>query len=203
MGGARWPGRAALLVIGVIYALVSQQFTPGPRGLILVVVVVVIGILALLNLRKQTHMIRVLAIALSACITLSVIISTGLLVAELLYRSISALTLLQDAALVWIVNVLTFSVWYWEIDSGGPAMRKPGHPSRDFLFPQVAAHTPNSDTWSPGYVDYLFLAFNTSTAFSPTDTAVLSRRAKLLMMLQALISIIVIAVLAARAINTF
>jgi uncharacterized membrane protein len=115
-----------------------------------------------------------------------------------------ARVLLQGAALIWVANVLTFAVWYWEIDGGGPARRhRAAHEPTDFLFPQVAAADPElAKGWSPRFVDYVFLAFNTSTAFSPTDTLVLSRRAKALMMIQSLISLLVIAVLAARAINT-
>jgi hypothetical protein len=75
------------------------------------------------------------------------------------------------------------------------------HTSEDFLFPQGNVGERSARTWSPGFLDYLFLAFNTSTAFSPTDTAVLSRRAKVLMMVQALLSLLILAVLVSRAIN--
>jgi hypothetical protein len=57
------------------------------------------------------------------------------------------------------------------------------------------------DRWNPGFVDYLFLAFNTSTAFSPTDVPVLSRWAKVMMIVQSVISLATLALLAARAIN--
>jgi uncharacterized membrane protein len=109
--------------------------------------------------------------------------------------------LLRDAALLWVINVFTFAVWYWEIDGGGPGRRhRSRHRSEDFLFPQ--ASLVDHAGWTPGFLDYLFLAFNTSTAFSPTDTAVLSRRAKGLMMVQALLSLMVLAVLVSRAVNT-
>jgi uncharacterized membrane protein len=110
--------------------------------------------------------------------------------------------LLRDAALLWVINVVTFAVWYWEIDGGGPAQRhREGHVSEDFLFPQMNLGDKTAHSWSPGFLDYLFLAFNTSTAFSPTDTAFLSRPAKLLMMVQALLSLVILAVLVSRAIN--
>lgn len=114
-----------------------------------------------------------------------------------------ALTLLGDAALIWAMNVITFAVWYWEIDGDGPASRRRDrHASEDFLFPQIARDRDEARDWSPGFVDYLFLAFNTSTAFSPTDTAILSRRAKVTTMAQSLISLAVVAVLIGRAVNT-
>jgi hypothetical protein len=102
--------------------------------------------------------------------------------------------LLQDAALLWLINVVRFAVWYREIDGGGLAQRlREAHTSEDFLFPQMNLGDKSARNWSPGFLDYLFLAFNTSTAFSPTDTAVLSRQAKVFMMLQALLSPLILA----------
>ena len=99
--------------------------------------------------------------------------------------------------------MVTFAVWYWEIDGGGPAQRhRKGHVSDDFLFPQMNFDGKTARAWSPGFLDYLFLAFNTSTAFSPTDTAFLSQRAKVLMMVQAVLSLLILAVLVSRAVNT-
>jgi hypothetical protein len=98
---------------------------------------------------------------------------------------------------------LVFALWYWKLDAGGPLERdrRRGRLDSSFLFPQMAVQNGADSTWSPHFMDYLFLAFNTSTAFSPTDTAVLSRWAKAGMMLQALISLTIIALLAARAVN--
>ena len=112
--------------------------------------------------------------------------------------------LLTGAGAIWVANLLTFAIWYWEIDGGGPAMRRrDGHVSSDFLFPQLqVGDGTSSHGWWPTFIDYLFVAFNASSAFSPTDTLILSRRAKVLMMIQALIAIVTVVVLAARAINT-
>ena len=102
-----------------------------------------------------------------------------------------------------MMNVVPFAVWYWELDGGGPARRRGDrHACEDFLFPQIARGGDEARVWSPGFVDYLFLAFNTGTAFSPTDTAVLSRRAKVLTMAQSLIFLAVVAVLIGRAVDT-
>ncbi len=102
---------------------------------------------------------------------------------------------------LWITNVLVFALWYWKLDAGGPLGREraKGRVESSFLFPQMLAD--ENSSWSPNFMDYLFLAFNTSTAFSPTDTAVLSRWAKAGMMAQSLISLSIIALLAARAVN--
>jgi len=95
--------------------------------------------------------------------------------------------------------VLAFALWFWEIDGGGPARRRTdAHASDDILFPQMGmART--DPAWSPTFLDYLFFSFNTSTAFSPTDTTVLSHRGKLLMMAESAVSLAVIAILLARA----
>ena len=96
-----------------------------------------------------------------------------------------------------------FAFWYWEVDGGGPVERHTAssYRSDDLVFPQQRQHEGASQLWMPQFVDYLFLAFNSSTALSPTDTLVLSRRMKLLMMCQSLISLTVLAVVASRAVN--
>ena len=109
--------------------------------------------------------------------------------------------LFAPAALIWVINVLVFALGYWELDGGGPGRRpavtdEPG----DFLFPQQTNERLNKG-WAPEFVDYLFLAFNTATAFSPTDTMVLSRPAKSLMMAQASISLLTIGLVVARGVN--
>ena len=111
--------------------------------------------------------------------------------------------LLLDALNIWATNVIVFSLWYWQLDRGGPSIGPSDHvgPS-EFLFPPMTlpAGSVGADV-KPGYIDYLFLSFNTSTAFSPTDTMPLTRRMKLLMMLEAYVSLLTLALVAARAVN--
>jgi uncharacterized membrane protein len=102
---------------------------------------------------------------------------------------------LYNSGLVWLTNAVTFALWYFEIDSDGPDKReKDGHNTYDFMFPQ---DQDENSGWSPNFVDYLFLAFTTNLTFRPTDTAVLSRRAKVLTMVQSLLSVLIIAVVVA------
>jgi uncharacterized membrane protein len=102
------------------------------------------------------------------------------------------------AALLWFFNILVFALWYWELDGGGPWKRHlSGHQAADFLFPQQVS----GNSWVPHFLDYLFLAFTGATALSPADTFPLSRLAKTLMMIEAILSLTVVAVLAARAVN--
>src|SRR5262249_36200015 len=100
-------------------------------------------------------------------------------------------------------NVIVFSLWYWGFDRGGPWIDERDHRGRpEFLFPEMTLPpgTVGADR-KPIYVDYLFLSFNTSTAFSPTDTMPLTPRMKLLMMFEAMISLLTLALVAARAVN--
>jgi hypothetical protein len=198
-----WPAGLALVGLGAAYALVSARLTVGPPWALLVVAVVAVGATRLLGSRGMMLARRWLATIVLAGVTIAVTLSAAALITSLLNKNTEAGDLLLDAVLLWVSNVLTFSLWYWELDGGGPANR---HATRcgstDFAFPQRVLGGELEATWLPEYVDYLFLAFNTSTAFSPTDTMVLARRAKVLMMYQSLVSLTTIAVLAARAINT-
>lgn len=145
---------------------------------------------------------RRMALALIAVGTLAIEASIGVLVTRLLDGNVEAPYLLRDAALLWIANVIVFGIWYWELDGGGPQQRvAEGYQATDLAFPQIQLGPPYSTDWQPAFIDYLFVAFTASAAFSPTDTTFLSQRAKILMMIQAAGSIIILAVVAARAIN--
>lgn len=203
IGMPRWPASIAILAIGALYFLVPARVRIGPPWLMLAIGLV--AALALFILRRLGMYLatRKIAVGLTGILTLSVSISALFLVTRLPGGKEPAPHLLREAALIWVLNVLVFALWYWEIDAGGPHKRRRGHhASSDFVFPQMALDDEASMNWSPDFLDYLFLAFNTSTAFSPTDTLVLSRTAKLLMMYQAAISLIIISVLIARGINT-
>ena len=198
-----WPAALAFVALGVAYALVSDRLTFGPPWWPLVLAVLAIVGVRVMRWRGFAHATRYVAIPTLAAITAAVAISTGLLVDRLLDHSADPAGLLTGGALVWFSNVLVFALWYWELDGGGPAYRHAAHHgSSDFAFPQMVVEHPEYATWTPEFVDYLFLAFNTSTAFSPTDTMVLARRAKVMMMCQSLLSLVAVLVLVARAINS-
>ena len=150
----------------------------------------------------------ILGFGVSGILTLGLIISLILLIKALPEHKEWPESLLLSAASLWITNILVFALWYWRLDAGGPHQRdkRSGHSEGSFLFPQMtmsqdALEDAGQENWSPNFVDYLFLAFNTNTAFSPTDAPVLARWAKVLMMLQSLLSLLIIALLAARAVN--
>ncbi len=204
VGVARWPATIAVLLIGGVFFTISSQYTLGPRWAVLAVIAALLIPLWVTRRRGMHPWTHRIALALNGVLTLAVASSAGLLLYRLSTGETQALRLLGDAVLIWITNIVVFALWYWNLDAGGPAKRHPGkHASSDFAFPQQQQDDDGEvEGWSPGFTDYLFLAFNTSTAFSPTDTLVLARRMKVLMMLQSAISLLIVAVLAARAINT-
>ncbi len=126
------------------------------------------------------------------------------LVVEMLNRpaDFSGRQLLTSSIGAWITNVLAFSLVYWRIDRGGPEARANDAGTKpDWLFPQTGVPEEAPPNWRPTYVDYLFLAFATAMAFSPTDALPLTSRAKMLMMMESAVSLLTLVTVAARAIN--
>ena len=116
----------------------------------------------------------------------------------------SGAQLLLKAITVWGTNVITFGLWFWVLDRGGPVRRRrPDPPPPDFLFPQLDAPEVAAPRWEPHLVDYVYVAFTNAIAFSPTDVLPLSRLAKLLMLFESALSALTILLVAARAVNIF
>jgi len=205
----RWPAALAMLALGGLYAgLPPSLLIGGPRW-VLPSLMFMLLVPAVVTHRHGHHRVnQLLGYALNAVVTLAMIVSLWLLIKALPAHRESSVQLLLSAAGLWVANILVFASWYWRLDAGGPHQRAlaPAHSDGAFLFPQMAMDqdvkaSTGEQNWSPDFVDYLFLAFTTSTAFSPTDTPPLSRWAKVLMMMQSTISLLVIALLAGRAIN--
>ena len=199
----RWPAFVAMLAVSFLYLALPERLSYGPGWLLLVVIVLLLIPIVFTYQLGHYNVTRILTFAANGAITLALIGSLVLLVQGLPQHRDSPMTLLLSAGALWITNVLVFALWYWKLDAGGPLGRdRPGGAAKSsFLFPQMVRQSEADQSWSPEFMDYVFLAFNTSTAFSPTDTAVLSRGAKVGMMLQSLISLSIIALLAARAVN--
>ena len=203
---ARWPAVLAVLAITGLYWTLPERLTFGPTWVFLVVVGVLLILVIGFHVAGRPQLNAIFAIMLLSVITSAVAWSLGGLITGLLEKVLQPMELLRSAVALWCANVLVFASWYWRLDAGGPHRRdrRRSHREGAFLFPQMMLERGSSladPGWKPGFVDYLFLAFNTSTAFSPTDVPVLSRWAKVLMMVQSCISLGTIAILAARAIN--
>jgi hypothetical protein len=202
-----WPAVVAVLAVGGLNLSLPEPLTFGPSWLLLAVVTVLLIPVLVARMRGSFELNQNLGYVLLWVVTAALLWSVWLLVRSLPRHTLTPLALLRSAAALWITNVLVFASWYWRLDAGGPHARNLStcHTKGDFLFPQMTlapgTQTPLDPAWSPGFVDYLFLAFNTSTAFSPTDSPVLSRWAKVAMMVQSSISLVTLALLAARAVN--
>jgi len=204
----RWQALVAALATGGLYLALPLGLTVGPRWVFPTLIATLIAATVASHRAHRHHVDRILGFTLTSLITVQMIVSVFLLIGALPARREAPTELLVSAAALWSTNIVVFALWYWRLDAGGPHGREArvGHPDGAFLFPQMtmlpeARAAANLESWSPNFVDYLFLAFNTSTAFSPTDTPALTRWAKVLMMVQSLISLTVLALLAARAVN--
>lgn len=216
-----WLARASVLLVIGFQWMIINKLTVGPRWLAPGIEFALLLPLSLATAWTQSqardavterHWVRVatlrllvrnLAVVLTAVVSVLNFGSLLLLVRALLTGHVgtSGQTLLLDALNIWATNVIAFALWYWSIDRGGPASRGVSRDEvDDFLFPQMTIDT-DKQTWSPGFVDYLYLSFTNATAFSPTDTLPLTPRVKLLMMAESAISLLTLALVAARAVN--
>jgi len=204
-GEQRWSVLAVIvLVIGLQLAL-PDKFVLRPRTAAPSIEAALCLVLAIRNpgrLSGDRPLLRSLSLVLVSVLALTNAVSTALLVHVIVSDvKVSADKLLASGAAIWLANVIAFALWYWEFDRGGPAARAAGGSGRtDFLFPQMS--DPRIDPeWHATFIDYLYVAFTNATAFSPTDTMPLTRWAKLLMLVQAGISLITVGLVAARAVG--
>jgi uncharacterized membrane protein len=143
------------------------------------------------------------ALALIAIVSAANIYSLAELTHFLLHSHVSnGRELIGSGALIWLTNFLIFSLWYWELDRGGPGKRAGGRDlAPDFLFPQMNDDAIEPRNWRPRFIDYLYLSLTNAMAFSPTDTMPLSATAKSVMGIQSLVSLVTIGLIISRAVN--
>jgi len=204
----RWQALVALVAIGGIYLALPPWFTVGPTWLLPVLIVVLL-IPTVVSHRMGRHSLNhALGIVINAIITLALIGSVILLVGAIPVHKEAPLSLLLSGAELWLTNVLVFALWYWRLDGGGPTARdrRREFGSHSFVFPQMQIEKIERarfsvERWRPSFVDYLFIAFTTSSTFGPTDAPVLARWAKGLMMCQIFISLSIVVLLISRAVG--
>jgi hypothetical protein len=199
----RWPAFVAMFAAAGVYLAMPEPLSVGPSWSLFAVIGVLLIPILISNRAGRYAITRALTLIANGFITVAMVTSLILLVRGIPQHLETPTALLRSAAALWITNVLVFALWYWKLDAGGPLVRERQRDfsGSSFLFPQMLSRDEKHASWKPQFFDYLFLAFNTSTAFSPTDTAVLSRPAKFATMVQSLISLTIIALLAARAVN--
>ncbi|HEY7561418.1 MAG TPA: hypothetical protein VH650_04510 [Gaiellaceae bacterium] len=210
----RWPVALAVsFFIAVTVALrlaVPDRASLGPAWLVPgIEIATLFALLAAdpAHVRERRRWLRPLSLGLVVALAAAALISTAILLADLIRGgevTESADSLLASGALIWLGNLIVFSLLYWLLDSGGPYARYVGERDYpDFAFTQQMSPEFAPPGWRPHYVDYLVLGLTTSTAFSPTDVMPISHWAKLLMALQSIISLTVVGLVIARAVNVF
>lgn len=176
-----------------------QRYICGLEALLL------ISLIILTPRRIDTHHVptRNLSIVLTSVMTISNTSSAFKLIDGLAQGTITdANKLLVSGGSIWLANIVIFSLWFWELDRGGPGARAEAlDPVPDFLFPQMSSPEFSEKDWHPRFFDYLYISVTNASAFSPTDTAPLSRWAKILMMVQSLTSLVTVGLVIARAVN--
>jgi hypothetical protein len=185
-----------------------KQLVVGPPWLLPGVVAVLLVPTVFAHRTGRHSLNHVLGIVIVTIITFGLIASVVLLVTTLTGKDEPPQALLRSGGALWLTNVLVFALWYWRLDGGGPRKRETENEfgSRSFVFPQmqiepIERKTFGADRWRPGFVDYLFIAFTTSSTFGPTDSPVLTPWAKLLTMTQSLISLTIVLLLISRAVG--
>jgi hypothetical protein len=203
----RWPMATAVLAATVLYVGMPHRGRVPGWWVFPVVQLLLLGLLIAQDpgrIDRRSPIMRRLMVALLVFMTAGTILGVIVLAYDILVtvRGVTATVLLGRGAAIWVANVIIFSLWYWEFDRGGPAERAAGWPvAPSFAFPENATPELAPAGWRPAYPDYLYLAFTNATAFSPTDTLPVRRWAKLTMMVQSALSLVIAILVIARAIN--
>jgi hypothetical protein len=214
LGESRWPPAVAVLVF-IILNISLRVWLPSDRaiGVPWLLPAVEVGLLGVLLVadptsdKRRALQLRRAAIVLVFLLLAAALWATGVLIEHLVTgdkQTSDGARLLASGSLVWLGNILAFSLLYWVLDSGGPRVRAAARRQYpDFAFPQSQDPELAPPDWHPIFVDYFYVGFCTSTAFSPTDVLPLARWAKLAMAVQSAVSLAVIGLVIARAVNVF
>ena len=206
-GEPRWVVSLAVAVAIALQLALPRRLALPPGWLLPVLGAALLVALVVANparVDKRSNSLRTLSVGLTIVLSLANVASAARLVTGVVgghFRASAGVLLLSGAA-IWATNVIVFSLWYWELDRGGPAARAHGvHHYPDLLFPQMASPEFTRPDWEPFYLDYLYVSFTNATAFSPTDVLPVVRWMKMTMLLQSVVSLITVALVIARAVN--
>jgi hypothetical protein len=204
----RWQALGAILAVSAIYMALPRRLIIGPFWLLPALVVLLLIPTVFAHQTGRYSLNHALGIVTGAVLTFGLVASVMLLVTTIPGGKEPGLALLRSGGALWLTNVLVFALWYWRLDGGGPMMResKQEFGSSSFVFPQMQIEKSERKTfgvgeWRPGFVDYLFVAFTTSSTFGPTDAPILTRWAKVFTMAQILISLTIMVLLISRAVG--
>ncbi|KQP01149.1 DUF1345 domain-containing protein [Leifsonia sp. Leaf264] len=213
----RWPVAVALLFALALYAFLPASLFPEQRLVVIGLALLLMIPLVIMNprrLNQETRWSRVIGLVLACLLVASNQVTIVALIGDLVAGSRDTSGLLLSSLQVWVTNAIAFALLYWELDRGGPVARaltaRDQLPPADFRFPQdedddavteVATRSSKVEDWMPSFIDYLYTSVSTSMAYSATDAMPLSHRFKLLNLLQAFGSFVILALVIARAVN--
>jgi uncharacterized membrane protein len=209
LGEPRWPMAVAVIVTGLLRAALPPELRNGDAAWLFLVLVV--GLLAVLIIgdpgridrdRRWLHNLTSVMIGLISVANADAAIRLVVGIINVSSFTQNAKVLLASGGAIWLSNVITFALWYWNLDRGGPAAPATGRPIRPALiFPEMLHTQHVEEGWTPTFVDYFHFAFATATAFSPTDVSAVKPWMKLMMMAEEAISLVVAILVVARAVN--
>jgi uncharacterized membrane protein len=196
-----WHAEATLFVAILLQFTISKHLQVGPRYMVASLLTLLVIAIAFTAPRRHigksgTHV--TLATSLVALVSLANAAELALLTKALINgTALPGRSLLSGALAIFLTNIIVFGLWYWELDSPGLTGRHHHREKSNFQFAQQEGRS----TWEPTFFDYLYLSLTNSTAFSPTDTLPLTHFAKGLMSVQALIALLTVVLVTARAVN--
>src|SRR5580692_12008467 len=209
LGEPRWPMAIAVIATGLLRAALPPELRNGDAAWLFLVLVV--GLLAVLIIgdpgridrdRRWLHNLTSVMIGLISVANADAAVRLVVGIINVSSFTQNAKVLLASGAAIWLSNIIAFALWYWNLDRGGPAARATGTgPRPALIFPELLRKELVEEGWSPEFVDYFHLAFATATAFSPTDVSAVKTWAKLMMMAESAISLVVGILVVARAVN--
>jgi uncharacterized membrane protein len=201
-----WHLQLGVFIVIALQFLTAPALLPYNKYLIITLEILLVGMLAIVTPDAYHHVSkrrRIMALTLIGVIAVGNILSLFLLLGALIDHTamIDGRQLLLNAVTIYITNIFMFALFYWEMDGGGPDRRTTGRTGEDFLFTQMANPRFHALGWLPGYTDYLYLSATNVTNFASADTVPLTHRAKTVMAIQSLVSVILVVLVAARAVS--
>jgi hypothetical protein len=199
----------AIIIVVALHVALPAKYRVDPAWVVPVVLLALLAVLIIGDpgrIDRQKTWLRITTSTVIALLTLANLFAAVRLVGDILTNNklfaSNATGLLATGGVIWATNVIAFGLWYWDLDRGGAAARA-HHPFANpaFVFPEMLHTDYAPAAWVPEFADYLSLAFWTATAFSPTDISAIKRWAKLLMMIEAVVSLGIGVLVVARAIN--
>lgn len=198
-----WHAQVTLLAAIVLQLTLTSSLRVGSKysvALLELLLVFAIGFTAPRRHTTAVSIHKALSTILIALVSIANAWQLGLLIKALVHGThLPGTTLLTGAMAIFLTNIIMFALWYWELDSPGLSGRHNFSKDVHLQFPQMSNRTEVS--WRPTFFDYLYVSITNSTAFSPTDTMPLTHVAKSLMSIQALISLLTVVLVTARAVN--